>query len=366
MTQRNLLSSAFALAVFSLSCLILVGFVEASENSVVSAEPDARLAIANAEQSIVVCYQAVADADRAGANTSTLLITLNEAGELLSEAKLAYEIADFDTALDYGLLTQAKLTTFVDEAEVLKRTAMQLHYVDFMINVVGLIIGTAVVICGGFVAWVVRKRRRGDINRDSPSHHEFSALFMIGTVILALLVASPALTRLLVHPRDVFFTELWILDSNRSTKDYPFNITLKNDYNVFLVIANRLGYCAYYSVEAKFRNQTQSAPNRFNHTSSSLPALFSIPAFVADEGIWEQSLSISFDYQYNESLMQVEFDNLTLNNVELSLKEHTTTWNAETNEFFSNLFFELWIYNGTTSSFQYHERFVSLRLNITV
>lgn len=217
-----------------------------------------------------------------------------------------------------------------------------------------------------FLGFFLKRKYEKKWKRGEMSLHQYRVLFLAVTGILALLIASPALNRLLVLPRTEFFTEFWILDSNRGTRDYPFSITLRNNYSVFLAIANRLGYCAYYSVEAKFRNQTQSAPNRFNRTSSSLPALFSIPAFVADEGVWEQSLTFSFDYQYNETLMQVEFYSLTLNGIELNLRENTTTWNAERNEFFSNLFFELWIYNGAASSFQYHERFVSLRLNITV
>lgn len=54
-------------------------------------ETDVRSSIAAAEERIVVCYRAVADADEAGANTSALLAALNEAGELLSRANLAYK-----------------------------------------------------------------------------------------------------------------------------------------------------------------------------------------------------------------------------------------------------------------------------------
>ena len=189
-------------------------------------------------------------------------------------------------------------------------------------------------------------------------------LLIIVSGILVLLVASPVLSRLLVFPRTEFFTEFWILDSNHGTKDYPLNVTLSHDYNVFLGIANRLGHCAFYSVEVKFRNQTQSAPNRFNHTSSSLPALFNISAFVADEDVLEQSLTLSFVYQYNESLSRVEFHSLELNGIKLDF--HTMITGDKENGFPGFLFFELWIYNGTNSSFQYHDRFLSLRLNMTV
>lgn len=197
------------------------------------------------------------------------------------------------------------------------------------------------------------------------SLHEYRALFLTVTVILALLVASPALSRLLVLPRTEFFTELWILGPNHMAEDYPFNVTRNHNYKVFLGIGNRLGYCAYYLVEVKFRNQTQSAPDSFNRTPSSLPPLFNITVFVADEKAWELPLAFSFDYGYNETLLQVELYSLTLNDVALDMENYTITWDPGKKEFSGNLFFELWIHDRAVDSFQYHERFVSLRLNMT-
>jgi hypothetical protein len=195
---------------------------------------------------------------------------------------------------------------------------------------------------------------------------EYRVLFMVTTGIVALLVVSPALSRLLVLPRTEFFTEFWILDSNHRAEDYPFNITRAHNYNVLLGIGNHLGHLAYYLVEVKFRNLTQSAPNSFNHTSSGLPSLFNITAFVADQGAWELPLTFSFDYNYNETLSKVEFQKMTLNDANLDISSYTIAYDSKNNGFFGSLFFELWMYNETTNRFQYHERFVSLRLNMTV
>ena len=201
------------------------------------------------------------------------------------------------------------------------------------------------------------------------SLEEHRVVFMVVTGVLVLLVASPALSRLLVFPRTEFFTELWILDSNHRAEDYPFNVTRNHSYSVFLGVGNRLGYCAYYLVEVKFRNQTQSAPTSFgpvgDRTPSSLPALFNINAFVEDEGVWELPLTFSFDYGYNETLSRIEFYGLMLNDVALDMRGYAIAWNSTNNEFRGFLFFELWIFDATTYGFQYHERFVSLRLNMT-
>jgi uncharacterized membrane protein len=188
---------------------------------------------------------------------------------------------------------------------------------------------------------------------------------MIITGILVLLVASPGLSRLLVLPRTEFFTELWLLGSNHMAENYPFNVTNGENYNVFLGLGNHLGYTAYYKIAVKFRNQTQSGPDSFNRTSSSLPALYEIRAFVADEATWEIPITFSFNYEYNEARSQVDVKSITVNDVVLETKNSTITWDAKNNGFLGNLFFELWIYNSTISGFQYHERFVGIWLNMT-
>ena len=199
---------------------------------------------------------------------------------------------------------------------------------------------------------------------------EYRVVFFVVVGILTLLVASPALSRLLVMPRTEFFTELWLLGLDHKAEGYPYNITRSQNYSVFLGIGNRLGYCAYYLVEVKFRNYTQPAPTSFgpigNRTPSGLPSLYNITAFVADEGVWELPLAFSFDYGYNRTLSKVGFRSLMLNGVVLDLGGCESVWDSTRSEFYGSLFFEAWIYNRTIGGFEYHGRFVSLRFNMTV
>jgi hypothetical protein len=197
---------------------------------------------------------------------------------------------------------------------------------------------------------------------------EYKVFLLIVTAVLALLVASPALQRLLVYPQTEFFTEMWLLGPAHKAEDYPFNIALGENYTVFLGIANHLGHNAYYFVQVKFRNQTQSAADSFNRTPSSLAPLYSITAFVADKEKWEIPISFSFNYvqdSFNETLLQVRFLDMTFNDSVLNLNGYTAGWESERSGFFGNLFFELWIYDGTISALQYHERFTGLWLNMT-
>jgi hypothetical protein len=187
---------------------------------------------------------------------------------------------------------------------------------------------------------------------------------------MALLAASPFLSRVLVYPRTEFFTELWILDENQRAENYPYNITRSQNYTIYLGIGNRLGYCAYYMVQVKFRNLTQSEPTSFGPIEQRLPSnltsLFNIPAFVADEHVCDFPLTFSFDYEYNASQSRIEFYGLRLNGVWLNMTDYTIYFDLEKGGFPGFLFFELWLYNADLDGFQYHGRFVRLALNMTV
>jgi hypothetical protein len=202
------------------------------------------------------------------------------------------------------------------------------------------------------------------------SVREYGLFYWVVVGVLALLVASPFLSRVLVYPRTEFFTELWILDADHRAENYPFNVTRNGNYSVYLGVGNRLGYCAYYMVQVKFRNQTQPEPTSFgpieNRLPSNLISLFNITAFVADGQVWEMPLTFSFDYHYNEPLSRIEFHGLRLNDVWLNMTGYTVSFDSEKGEFRGFLFFELWLYNAGANDFQYHGRFVKLGLNMTV
>jgi hypothetical protein len=222
---------------------------------------------------------------------------------------------------------------------------------------------------------------------------QYKALFFVLTVVLALFVASPVLQRVLVFPRNEFFTEFSLLGPGHMAEHYPYNITRSENYNVFLEISNKLGSCAYYQVEVKFRNETESATDNFRETPSALPSLYNLKVFVADQESLEIPVSFSVDYSFrnvtrivfnnvtvsggpgqnstfsqvaaNVPLMQVNSNSLKFNGENLNLQGYSSDWNPLTRVFYGNLVFELWIYNSTISSFQYHNRSLDLKLNLT-
>jgi len=198
---------------------------------------------------------------------------------------------------------------------------------------------------------------------------EIKVFFFIVTAVVALIVASPALSRILVFPRTEFFSEMWLLGPNHNAEDFPYNVSRGQNYNIFLSVGNQLGYCAYYVVQVKLRNETQSMPTSIgpveDQTPSTMPSLFNISAFVADEQNWELPISFSFDYEANLNESKVEFKSLAINDEVLDLEGYTTAWNGTKSLFYGNLIFELWIYNSQATVLSYHRRFVDLKLNMT-
>ena len=199
---------------------------------------------------------------------------------------------------------------------------------------------------------------------------KYGVTFFVVVAVVALLVASPALSRALVWPRTEFFSEMWVLGSGNMAEDYPFNLSSGQSYRVYLGVGNQLGYCAYYRVEVKFRNESQSMPSSFgpveDRVPSSLPSLFNVSAFVADQNNWTLPVTFGFDYVYDSNASVVGFNNMAFNGNVLGMSGESTGWNATTSRFYGDLIFELWLYNSSTSTFGYHGRFVDLKLNMTV
>ena len=112
-----------------------------------------------AQQRIEVCYSAAADAAKAGANVSGLLSDLDDAGQLLSKANLAFQNGDYDSAYTLAVQSNSTLIGFESLAGSLKSTAIQQGRVVFWVDIFGSTVGTFAVIFGGLLLWFVLKRR---------------------------------------------------------------------------------------------------------------------------------------------------------------------------------------------------------------
>jgi hypothetical protein len=142
-----------------LGVLVLMAICDRSCPSAFGAnETEALEALTLAEEKILLCYGAVAEADQAGANISALLAVLNRAGVFLSQAESSYKMGDFDTAVDQAGQSQGELDGFVIEAKALTDMARQETFWG-LLGAVASAVGAVGVICGGFAVWFYMKKR---------------------------------------------------------------------------------------------------------------------------------------------------------------------------------------------------------------
>jgi len=194
---------------------------------------------------------------------------------------------------------------------------------------------------------------------------QYKALIIVLCIAVSLLIASPTLQQLLVYPQTNPLTEFWLFGPNHDAA-YPSNVTADETIRLYLNVANHLGSTANYRIDIKFANQTQFTPDSFNHTSSHLSSLGSLTILVVQNATEELPVDVSFQYNVNPDVStQLDMESITINGNATDISSTSINWDTAKVGFYGDLIFELWIYNGTTSSFQYHERYLDLWLKMT-
>jgi len=152
---------------FSFVLLVFLGLASQFFVPIVLAqtsEAEAASALVTSENAVVSAYQAVSKAEEAGANVSSLLVRLNEAGWFLDRARMAYKSGDFDSTGSLATLCNEKLDGFVDDAELLEREAFRQQFLNTVIFVVS-VIAAVVVFFISVVAWFILNRKSREDGR---------------------------------------------------------------------------------------------------------------------------------------------------------------------------------------------------------
>ena len=151
--RMNRVCGLLLFAMLSLASFAVFGYC--------SSETDARSAVAEASQRVNICYSAAAEAAKAGANVSGLLVALDGAGGFLSKAELALAKGEFDSASTFAHLSEERLVGFEDVAVGLRDSAEQAGNLDFAFGVVGSSVGAVLVVVLGFLLWPFLKKKYG-------------------------------------------------------------------------------------------------------------------------------------------------------------------------------------------------------------
>jgi len=142
------------LAVLSLFLLpVLISKVNASSEGMAAS------AINQAEESVTSAYEAVLDAEQAGANVSGLLARLNVAGEYLANAYIWHRLGDFENAIRFADLCYDVGEEVRNEAVELKNEAYGSWVTDLVMRMTGSMIGVVIIVFLSFLVWGAFKRR---------------------------------------------------------------------------------------------------------------------------------------------------------------------------------------------------------------
>jgi uncharacterized membrane protein len=185
----------------------------------------------------------------------------------------------------------------------------------------------------------------------------FIAIGFIGV----LLIASPTLSDLIHAPASDHFSELYLLGPEKSAANYPFNIVVGHKYSLYVGVGNHMGSSVCYVLYVKCGNATDLLPTR--EKPSSLSPLYEYRVAVQDSLNWESPLVISVS-KGSISGNKSEINSLQINGVTFNINKHSI-WNSNSTTFKYQLFFELWLYNSSTRTVLYNDRFVNLQLNLT-
>jgi len=140
-----------ALLVFA-STLFVFNTSALSENVATSA-------IEKAEGLMVSAYEAVLEAERAGANVSGLLARLKVAGEGLAQAHISYRLGDFDDAARSADLCSQIGEEARVEAYELRGLALEEAVQCFRWTMIRSILGVAIAVGASYLGWRIFKRR---------------------------------------------------------------------------------------------------------------------------------------------------------------------------------------------------------------
>jgi len=124
---------------------------------------------------------------------------------------------------------------------------------------------------------------------------EYRNLFIVGTLVLVLVAASPVVGVMLPEVGSERFSEFWLLGSDHMAEGYPFDVRAGEVYSVFVGVGNHMGDSEYYRVYVKFSNGTQSLPDINGDVPSVLFPLYEYRFFVVDGEVWESSVTFGFE-----------------------------------------------------------------------
>ena len=147
---------SFKLFIVSVLLLCLVPFFIPLSNA--QSEFEVPVDLVEAEETLVLAYNSVLDAEKVGANVSDLISQLNTGAQYLDQAHSNVDTGDFEAVVYFSNLCIQAIDGVSEQAILLKDETVQLQSANLLLQIFGSIIGIVVVIVGGVIFWRIFKR----------------------------------------------------------------------------------------------------------------------------------------------------------------------------------------------------------------
>jgi hypothetical protein len=304
---------------------------------------NAQITYDEAQNKIIEAYKSLLYAEQNGGNITNLSIMLNEAVKLLDQGNYYSKINSTLASKYYNeafLIAENVLNqvpSIAQEGMINQRNSMLLFIFQIVILV---IIGFMLYKYLPALYWEfwyrkhknwriikLKSNRRKQENKESPYKldEQIAIVALMVTIIIgAFLISNYFLGDINKNP----FSSLGILGPNKKIGDYPKNITLGQNFTLYLYVENEEGHVMYYKVLVKVGNAINIV-NQTNYLDVPPIAVYSF---------------ILFNHQ-NETRKITLAINMTGENIKL--------------------IFELWAYSATQNNFKYLGIWNQLFLNVT-
>jgi uncharacterized membrane protein len=188
------------------------------------------------------------------------------------------------------------------------------------------------------------------------------SIYVISCFILGLIILSPTFFAVVPLPEDQKFTELWLLGPNHTIQSGAVNVSLYKPYTSYIGVRNQMNNLEYYTVYVKFRSESEAFQEQATGLPSLLTPVYEYPLFLRNNQTWETKFVFSFEkVSFDNNISKVTMISINGNDVDV---DTTLIRDESDGGFYCQMLFELWIYNATTSSFQYNDRSVRFWLNL--
>jgi hypothetical protein len=186
--------------------------------------------------------------------------------------------------------------------------------------------------------------------------------YVLFCTVLGFVIFLPTIFSVLTLPSGEEFSQLWLLGSNHIIENAALNVSITKPFSVYLGVSNEMDALEFYTVYVKLGNLSDPLPNRAAGLPSPLQPIFEYNLFLKNGEEFEKELVFSFeDVSFEDNICRIS--RLVIDNHDVQV-DKIVFMNQLSGVFSCQLIFELWFYNTTTSSFQFHNRSVWFWVNL--